>query len=380
MPASSSPLRIALVAPPMVPVPPVRYGGTERVVAVLAEGLHARGYDVTLYASGDSRVSSRLIPIAPRALWKSGYESDPAPVVERGVEMVLNDAESYDVIHGHLEGRGFDLARVSPRPVVTTLHGRIDMGPTAALLDSYRDIGLVAISANQRGHVPDANWLATIHNGLPLADLPFGTGAGDYLLMIGRLAPEKGVPDAIEVARRSGRPLVIAAKAIEPREAAIYESVVAPAAAAGEVRFVGEVGGNARDQLFANAAATLMLGEWPEPFGLVAIESLAAGTPVIARRRGALPEIIEHGIDGFLVDDLESAAQLVARVRDLDRRTVRARALDRFSADRMVDAYAALYERVASGESATRSATKASGVRAGVPSASPESVLETDPV
>jgi glycosyltransferase involved in cell wall biosynthesis len=364
----------------MVPVPPVRYGGTERIVGVLADGLHARGHDVTLYASGDSRVASKLVPVVPRALWRSGYESNPGPFVERAVDMVMNDAAAYDVIHGHLEGRGFELARRSPTPVVTTLHGRLDVGPTASLLETYRDIGLVAISANQRSYKPDANWLATIHNGLPLRDLPFGHGDGGYLLFVGRLAPEKGVPDAIEVARRSGRLLVLAAKAIEPREIALYEAVVAPAAAAGHVRFVGEVGGAARDQLFANAAATLMMGEWPEPFGLVAIESLAAGTPVIARHRGALPEIIEHGTDGFLVVELETAAGFVGRVPDLDRQLIRARALDRFSADRMVDAYAALFERVANGHAGTISPRAASDERVGTLPIRPEQVLETDPV
>jgi glycosyltransferase involved in cell wall biosynthesis len=337
---------------------------------VLADGLHARGHDVTLYASGDSHVASRLVPVVPRALWRTGYESNPEPIIERVVDMVLNDAASYDVVHSHLEWRGFDLARQSVAPVVTTLHGRIDVGPTAAVLDGYSDVGLVAISANQRSHAPDANWLATIHNGLPLADMPLGRGDGGYLLMIGRLAPEKGVPDAIEVARRSGRPLVIAAKAIEPRETVVYDEVVAPATERGDARFVGEVGGAARDQLFGNATATLMLGEWPEPFGLVAIESLAAGTPVIARRAGALPEILEHGVDGFLVDDLDSAVDLVGRVGELDRRTIRDRALDRFNADRMVDRYAQLFDRVA----------RASKVPVAASAVGSAQMLESDPV
>jgi glycosyltransferase involved in cell wall biosynthesis len=370
MSASPSPMRIALVAPPMVPVPPVGYGGTERIVGVLANHLHARGHDVTLYASGDSRVTCRLVPVVPRALWPSGFEGNPAPFFERAAQMVAADAGRYDVIHSHLEGRGFDLARRSATPVISTLHGRIDTGVTALMLDHYPDIALVAISDSQRSYAPSANWLATIHNGLELESMPAGDGSGGYLLMLGRLAREKGVAQAIEVARRSGLPLVIAAKAISPGEREVHETQVAPAAVAGHVRFIGEVGGQARDQLFANALATLMLGDWPEPFGLVAIESLAAGTPVIARRAGALPEIVEHGTDGFVVDDLDQAVDLLGKVDELDRGAIRRRALVRFSAERMVDQYAELFERVASGAEP----------RAAVPAAGARSLFESEPV
>ncbi len=356
-----SPLRIALVAPPVVPVPPLRYGGTERIVGVLADQLHARGYEVTLYAAGNSRVACRLVPVVPQALWRSGFDGNPAPFFEREVDMVLRDAARYDIIHSHLEGRGFELARNSPTPVVSTLHGRVDVGPTALMLDRYLDVGLVAISADQRSHYPDANWLAVVHNGLPLEQMPLGSGDGGYLLVVGRLAPEKGIPQAIELSRRSGLPLVVAAKAIEPREVEIYESFVAPASALGHVRFVGEVGGAARDQLFANARATVMLGDWPEPFGLVAIESLAAGTPVIARRAGALPEIVESGTDGFVVDDVDGAVDIIARLGELDRATIRQRALARFSAERMVDGYVDVYERVLAGSAGSTSESVRSG-------------------
>jgi glycosyltransferase involved in cell wall biosynthesis len=339
-------VRIALVSPPMLPVPPLRYGGVERIVAVLADGMHRRGHEVTLFAPGDSTAPGRLVATVERGLWNEGFSPDPSAHFRRTVELVRDRAPDFDVIHSHIDQHGFALAIECGVPVVSTIHGRTDAGPLAAELQRTAGIPLVAISESQRSFVPHANWVATIHHGLPLADSPPGDGSGGFLLFVGRLSADKGVTEVVDAARRAGRRLVIAAKALAPNELEIYGTVVAPAVAHGQAEFLGEVARAQRDLLFARAHATLVLSRWPEPFGLVAIESLATGTPVIASRTGALPEIVEDGVDGFVVDDPAQAAEAVRRIGQLDRRTIRRRALARFSGERMVADYEALFTRV----------------------------------
>jgi glycosyltransferase involved in cell wall biosynthesis len=331
----------------MVPVPPVAYGGTERVVAALASELVRRGHDVTVYASGDSRVEGRLVAVTPRALWPTGYRGDASAHILRAVARCWSDADRFDIIHSHVEGFGFPFARHAETPVVSTLHGRLDAAGMADLLDEFSDIPLVAISKSQKRWAPDANWLGVVHNGLPIEHMPTTPATEGYLLFVGRVAAEKGVAEALELARRVGSPLKMAAKVQEPSERAMYDQVVAPAVARGDLEFLGEIAAAARDPLYASARATLMLGGWPEPFGLVAIESLAAGTPVIARRAGALPEIVEHGVDGYLIDDLDEAEQAVRMLGRLDRQRIRVRALERFSARRMAERYEAIYYSLA---------------------------------
>lgn len=343
------PLRIALLATPMEPVPPVAYGGTERIVAALAGELHRRGHHVTVFASGDSMVDGKLEPIIDRALWRQGYRGDVTAYMHRAVARCWAQAERFDLIHSHVEAFGFVLARHAPVPVLSTLHGRLDVCGMPDLLEEFSDIPLVAISHSQRRWAPDANWLGVVHNGLPLAHMPYSPAPDGYLMFVGRVAVEKGVAEAIELARRVRRPLKMAAKVHDPAEHERYEQIVAPAAEAGDVEFLGELPPSARDPLYANAHATLMLGAWPEPFGLVAIESLACGTPVIARRAGALTEIVEHGVDGFLVDDLYEAELAVRLVDRLDRSLIRRRALERFSAARMADDYERIYRRLLAG-------------------------------
>ncbi len=345
-PALRRPLRIALLAAPMLPVPPPAYGGTERVVAALATELVRRGHDVTLFAAGDSSAEGELVPIAPRALWRAGYRGDVSAHLLRAAERCWREADRFDLVHSHIEAFGFPFARHAEVPVVSTLHGRLDSSGMPELLDEYRDIPLVAISESQRRWAPEANWVGVVPNGLPLETMPAGRDGGDYLLFVGRVAAEKGIAEAIELARRTNRPLKIAAKVHDRAEEELFDRVVAPAVGRDGIEFLGELSPAARDPLYAGAQATVMLGAWPEPFGLVAIESLATGTPVIARRAGALPEIIEHGIDGFLVDDLGEAELAVRWVDRLDRRRIRERALTRFSAARMADGYEAVYERV----------------------------------
>ena len=336
-----------MVAPPFLAVPPPRYGGTERIVGVLAEGLQRRGHDVTVFAAGDSRVKARLVPVVPQSLWRHGSHAGPSPHMQRIVEQVERYDARFDVIHTHLEWHAFEFARRSSTPVVSTLHGRIDTGPTAEKIGGFPDIRLIAISDKQRSFWPDHNWLATIHHGLPFDDTVLGTGAGGYLLFVGRITPEKGLDHAVELARRTRIPLMIVGKVIDAHEIATYRSVVEPAERAGIARFLGEVGPPARDELFADALATVMLGDWPEPFGLVAVESLATGTPMIARRAGALPEIVRHGVDGFIVDDVDAAVTALVELRGLDRARIRAEALSRFSAERMVEEYEEVFLRLA---------------------------------
>jgi glycosyltransferase involved in cell wall biosynthesis len=339
-------LRIALLAPPMEPVPPPAYAGTERVVAALAEELSARGHHVTLFASGDSTAVADLIPTVPRALWADGFHGDVRPWIQRTIDIATERQADFDVIHSHLETMGLPFAASASVPVVSTLHGRLDVAGIPALLERHPTAPLVAISTNQRRWSPAANWVATIHHGLPLDRIPEGNGAGGHFALVGRATSEKGIAEGIEVARRTGRLLRIAAKVHDEEEVAYLEQVVRPAVVAGTVDFLGEVGPAVRDEVYGGAIATLMLGAWPEPFGLVAIESLAAGTPIIGRRAGALPEIVEHGVDGFLVDDVTEAEHAVSLLPRLDRHRIRERALRRFSVARMVDAYETVYRHL----------------------------------
>ncbi len=337
-------MKIALASPPMLRIPPRRYAGTERVVAALGEELHRRGHEVTLFAPGDSEVPYNLEPTVERALWPAGFRGDPGPWIAATAERVRRDLARFDVVHSHLETFGLPLAG-SSTPVVSTMHGRLDIGENPRLLAAFRDAPLVAISNSQRRWCPENRWVATIGHGLPFP-AAVRTEPGEYLALVGRATHEKGVQEAIELGGRSGRRLVIAAKAIDPPELAFVEEIIRPAMRNGHVDFLGEIPTEERDEVLGNALATVMLGAWPEPFGLVAIESLALGTPVIARRAGALPEIIEHGVDGFLVDDLVEAQFAMTLVGSLDRARIAARARERFSVGRMVDRYEEVYRRL----------------------------------
>ena len=340
------PLRIAQVAPPHEPVPPRGYGGTERVVAALVDELVARGHEVTTFASGDSAVPGRLVPTVARALRPDGYRGDASPYVHATLRAVLDRVHEFDLVHAHLEWASPILALASPVPVVSTLHGRLDLPWAEELLAGIP--GLIAISRSQASAQPAVPWAGIVHNGLDLSRAPVELQRGDALVFVGRLAPEKGVLDAIEVARRSGRPLqIIAKRPALPAEIDYHERIYLPAlrAAGSSVEDLGELTGSDRDRVIASSHALLMPGMWPEPFGLTAIEALACGTPVLARRVGALPEIIREGVDGFFGDDVDHLAFLVARVDGLDREAIRASVLERFSATRMADRYEAIYRR-----------------------------------
>lgn len=337
-----SPLRIAQIAPPLEAVPPPGYGGTERVIDELVREQVRRGHDVTVFASGDSTTLGTLVPTVERALRPSGRAAEDGPYLLATVDAVLRAAGDFDIIHAHLDFAGIVLARLSPTPVVATFHGRLDK-PWADRFLVDLPAGLCAISAAQASAQPHVPW-SIVADGLSLQHAPFGERPGDGLCFVGRMAPEKGAVDAVAIARRTGRRLRVAAKEpTVPSERDYFENVFRPATRTADVEFIGEVGPADRDRLFTESFATLMPGDWPEPFGLVAIESLACGTPVVARRVGGLPEIVRDGIDGVVDDSTAALADRLDEVAGLDRRAIRSSVLDRFSAGRMADAYEALY-------------------------------------
>jgi glycosyltransferase involved in cell wall biosynthesis len=346
------PIRIAQVAPPLERVPPERYGGTERVMYELIVELVRRGHEVTTFASGDSEVPGRLVPTVPMALRPADFKDDPTGYFYTTALAVLDRQDEFDIIHSHLEWASLLFARGAHVPVAATFHGRLDLPWARELLASPTQAHLVAISNSQASAHPDIDW-TIVYNGLTLAAEPFETRRSDDLVFVGRVAVEKGIVEAIEIAKMAGRHLRIAAK-IAPAGAEhdYYEAEFLPAlkAAGSSVEFLGELAGPERDKLFAESYAALMPGSWPEPFGLAAIEALATGTPVLARRVGALPEIIRDGVDGFFGDDVTEMAFRVPDVATLDRREIRDSVVERFSAARMADGYEALYRRMLGAE------------------------------
>ena len=362
----------------MLPVPPPSYAGTERVIASLGAELDRRGHQVALVAAGDSEVPYELIPSVESSLWKTGYDGDVASYMQHTAAIAWQAAPRFDIVHSHLENHTFLFSRHAPIPVVTTLHGRLDTAGMPELLDDFRDVALVAISDSQRRWHPDQRWVATIHHGLPLESMPFSGKPGDYLAFVGRVTPEKGLDDAIELARRSKLTLKIAAKVHDAHEKAYFRKLVAPAIEEGIVEFLGEVGPAERDPLYAGARATMMLGAWPEPFGLVAIESMATGTPVIARRAGALTETIDHGVTGFLVDDVSEASMALERVDTLDRARIRKTTLERFSPGRMTDEYERVYRELIDEARETRKDARTPRAAAASPVRDPDEQTELD--
>lgn len=360
------PLRIAQVAPPYESVPPAAYGGTERIVHELTVELVRRGHDVTVFASGDSDVPCRLIPTVETALRPAGTDPESGPEsVQTTLALALEHAHEFDVVHSHLEMYSIELARAMPVPVASTFHGRLDLPWTASAFADPPD-GLVAISTHQAATHPEVPW-TIIHNGLTLDGAPFRADPSDAFCFVGRTDPEKGIVDAMEIAKQTGRRLRIAAKVgNKPNQRDYYEQVFKPALAkAGrDVEYLGELSPADRDALFADSAATLMPGAWPEPFGLVCIESLACGTPVLARRVGGLPEILREGIDGFFGDDVTAMAFYAGRLDGLDRAAIRERVIEQFSAARMADRYEELYDRmVGSGNDDAGAARRAADAR-----------------
>jgi glycosyltransferase involved in cell wall biosynthesis len=338
-------MRIAQVAPLYESVPPQCYGGTERVVSYLTEALVRQGHDVTLFASGDSVTAARLVAPCPRSLRLDPRCPDPLAPHVRLVEWVCQEAERFDLIHWHLDALHFPLARRLSTPHVTTLHGRLDLPDLVPFYQAFADIPVVSISDAQRRPLPGANWQGTVYHGLPEDLYTFRPEPGTYLAFLGRISPEKRVDRAIAIARRLGMEIKIAAK-VDPVDRAYFEAVVAPLLREPRVEFAGEIGEGEKDDFLGHAVALLFPIDWPEPFGLVMIEALACGTPVLAYRRGSVPEILEDGVTGFIVDDLEGAVRAVARLPTVSRRRCRQQFEARFSAARMARDYLDIYQRL----------------------------------
>jgi glycosyltransferase involved in cell wall biosynthesis len=349
-------LRIAQVSPLFESVPPKLYGGTERVVSFLTEELVAAGHDVTLFASGDSVTAARLVPMCEQSLRLDSRCVDQLAHHLRMVEEVYRAAREFDLLHFHVDYLHFPLSCRQRMPRITTLHGRLDLPDLGPLYRTFPDEPLVSISDAQRRPLDWVNWRTTIHHGLPPDLLRFRRGEGGYLAFLGRISPEKRPDRAIELARRLGCPLKIAAK-VDKADREYYESQIRPLLATDLVEFIGEIGEHEKEDFLGNAMALLFPVDWPEPFGLVMIEAMACGTPVVAWRCGSVPEIIEDGVSGFVVDSMEEAEAAVLRIDTLDRRGCRRAFDERFTAARMADQYAQLYREVAWAEGSAAAAS-----------------------
>jgi glycosyltransferase involved in cell wall biosynthesis len=337
-------MRIAQVAPLTEAVPPKLYGGTERVVHWLTEELVALGHDVTLFASGDSITSGKLDATWPKALRLDGAVRDPNALHMVMLERVLQkcDDEEFDLLHFHLDYYPFSLFSRQPTPFITTLHGRLDLPEHQPVFTTFSKVPVVSISDSQRRPVPQANWINTIHHGLPANLLTPRPGKPSYLAVLGRIAPEKGVDRAIRIARNCGIPLKIAAK-VDRADQDYFDEIIRPLIVHPEIEYIGEISDHEKSEFLSGATALLLPLDWPEPFGLVMIEAMACGTPVIAYNRGSVPEIIDEGLTGFIVEDEIGAVAAVGRLAELDRAAVRARFEARFTARRMALDYLAAY-------------------------------------
>ncbi|MFZ4803694.1 MAG: glycosyltransferase family 4 protein [Synechococcus lacustris] len=341
-------MRIAQIAPLFESVPPAKYGGTERCVHYLTESLVDRGHDVVLFASGDSQTSGELCPCAPRSLRTSEQISDAGVYTAIQLGYVMEQIDRFDILHFHLGCSHFPMAKHLEIPHVSTMHGPVTGNDHAQLLKQFNKIPLVSISNSQRHPCTNANWLKTIHHGLPrdLYEYKQTNGTAQYLAFIGRISPEKGIDRAIEIANRMGLPLKIAAK-IDHADQAYYREHIAPMIAANaKIEFIGEINDQGKQQLLSQALALLFPVDWPEPFGLVMIEANACGTPVVAWRNGSTPEVINDGINGYIVESIDNAVSAIKQLEKLDRLKIRQNFESRFCADKEAEEYENVYRQL----------------------------------
>jgi glycosyltransferase involved in cell wall biosynthesis len=340
-------MRIAQIAPLTESVPPRLYGGTERVVSYLTEALVDMGHDVTLFASGDSKTAAQLESVWPTALRFDRTLRDPIAPHMTQMERVCREAGGFDILHSHLDYWMFSLLTRTGTPAVTTLHGRLDLPEIAAMYD-LTQAPVVSISDAQRTPLPNANFVRTVHHGLPVNLLTPQPVRPQYLAFLGRIAPEKRPDRAIRIARQAGIPLKIAAK-IDRVDQDYFNEVIKPLLDGPGVEMIGEIGDAEKPAFLSGALALLLPIDWPEPFGLVMIEAMACGTPTIAFRAGSVPEIIDDGLTGYIVKDEAAAVAAVGRLDDLDRGEIRKQFETRFTAQRMAEDYVQLYHRMAVG-------------------------------
>jgi glycosyltransferase involved in cell wall biosynthesis len=340
-------VRIAQIAPLAEAVPPKLYGGTERVVSWLTEELVAEGHEVTLFASGDSTTSAKLVPCVPQGLRLAGIRDHIASHLVM-LNNVRRRADQFDVIHFHIDLLQYPLFQDLAHKCVTTLHGRLDLLDFHPVYHAFPNMPLVSISNDQRRPMPGhVTWLATVYHGLPSWVCPYSPTGGDYLAFLGRIAPEKRPDRAIDIAKRAGVPLKIAAK-VDKVDEDYFEEVIRPLLDDPLIEFIGEIDEQQKGGFLGNALALLFPIDWPEPFGLV-IEAMSAGTPVIAWRHGSAPEVIDDQISGFVVDSIDEAVSAVHVVRGMRRDRVRQCFEARFTATRMANDYAAAYEALLAG-------------------------------
>jgi glycosyltransferase involved in cell wall biosynthesis len=344
-------MRIAQIAPLVESVPPTLYGGTERVVSWLTEELVALGHEVTLFASGDSQTSAKLQPIVPRALRLAGvHDCTPYNIIM--LDKVAARHHEFDVLHFHIDFFHYPLFRGLAHKIVTTLHGRQDLPGLSDIYRAFRHMPLISISDRQRAPLPDANWVGTVYHGMPEGLFHEGKGEGGYLAFLGRICADKGILPAIEISRRAGLPLKVAAK-VDPADRNYFESEVAPVLAQNpQVEFIGEINDGQKQDFLGRAKGLLFPISWPEPFGLVMIEAMACGTPVVAFNCGSVPEIMEDGLTGFVVDDVDGAVAAVNKLDRLFRPSIRSRFEERFSAGAMARDYVRIYQQLTASEEA----------------------------
>jgi len=339
-------MRIAQVAPLAEAVPPKLYGGTERVIAYLTDALVELGHEVTLFASGDSATKATLTPIWPRALRLDPDAKDHFAPLFMQLETVARRAHEFDVIHCHIDYYGYPLLRRLDTPSVTTLHGRLDLPELRPLYRLYGDIPVVSISDSQRVPLPEANFIATVLHGLPQNLLSKGEGRGGYLAFLGRISPEKAPDAAIRIAARAGIPLKIAAK-VDRVDQEYFKTTIEPLLGHADIEFIGEIREDQKQEFLGNAAALVFPIAWREPFGLVMIEAMACGTPVVAFKNGSVPEVLEDAVTGFIVHSEDQAVEAVHRIGTLDRARIRGEFERRFTAQRMAQNYLKLYAGLA---------------------------------
>jgi glycosyltransferase involved in cell wall biosynthesis len=343
-------MKIAQVSPLFESVPPKLYGGTERIVSYLTEELQRQGHDVTLFASGDSTTSARLAAMCPRSFRLDDQCTDQIAHHMLMLEHVFKRADEFDIVHFHVDYLHFLLSRRQDIPQLTTLHGRLDIPDLVPLYEEFRDMPLVSISDSQRQPLSWANWQGTVYHGLPTDMYRFYPGPGNYLAFLGRISPEKRVDRAIEIASMAKMPLKIAAK-VDRADKAYFEETVKPLLDNPLVDFIGEIGEDEKNEFLGNAFALLFPIDWPEPFGLVMIEAMACGTPVIAYRNGSVPEILEEGSTGFIVSSTSAAVSAIESIiARFDRKKCRDIFDERFSARRMANDYLNIYEDIIAGQ------------------------------
>lgn len=341
-------MRIAQVAPLFERVPPVKYGGTERIVSYLTEELVRRGHDVTLYASGDSLTSAQLVPGSETAIRLDPRPWDHNALLFAMLENVCRNADDYDLIHFHADFYHFPFSRRHGVPHVTTAHGRQDIPGLTELHHEYPDMPLVSISNAQRRPVPRADWVATVYHGMPLDDIPFQPRADDHLIYLSRFSPEKRADRAIAIARGAGLPLKMLGK-VDRADEPFFEAKVRPLLSQEGIEFLGETDEEEKRRELSTARALLFPIDWPEPFGMVLIEAMAAGTPCLGFPSGSVPEVLSDPRSGRIANSVPSAIAAMREVLELDRAGVRQVFEERFSVERMVDDYEAVYERIIAG-------------------------------